>query len=221
MNSWQDTTDADALFDREGARKYVCASELRRFLEEAARCDPATLAFCRLLACTGCRISEALSLTGDRIDHETGRVILRTLKRRRVVHRAVPVPPDLIAALRSLVRYKAADAPVWSWSRQTGWRRIKQVMAAARIIGPQATAKGLRHAFGVVNAEANIPPSLTRRWMGHARLETTAIYQHAVGREERSFARRIWKQTRLPVARTGGRSVSSHAANYEYGEQPI
>jgi hypothetical protein len=28
--------------------------------------------------------------------------------------------------------------------------------------------------------------------MGHARLETTAIYQHAVGQEERAFAMRLW-----------------------------
>ena len=34
---------------------------------------------------------------------------------------------------------------------------------------------------------------LTRDWMGHARIDTTAIYQHAVGREERSFARRLWR----------------------------
>jgi hypothetical protein len=29
--------------------------------------------------------------------------------------------------------------------------------------------------------------------MGHAKLETTAIYQQAAGREERALARRLWR----------------------------
>ena len=66
-------------------------------------------------------------------------------------------------------------------------------MAEAGIRGPQATPKGLRHSFGIANAEENIPPGLTKRWMGHARLETTVLYQHAVGREERAFAKRLWR----------------------------
>jgi len=36
-----------------------------------------------------------------------------------------------------------------------------------------------------------VPISLTARWMGHARLETTAIYQSAVGRDERAFAQKL------------------------------
>jgi integrase len=71
---------------------------------------------------------------------------------------------------------------------------VKSVMAAAGIKGTQATAKGLRHGFGIANAEKNIAPALTQRWMGHARLETTAIYQHVTGREERAFAARLWRR---------------------------
>lgn len=187
--------DADAaacLFDAEGARKYLCTSEWRRFLRAAETADAETRAFCLLLAYTGCRISEALGVTPARLDHGTGRVVLRTLKRRRRIFRAVPVPRELMRDLVLLSHRKTPDAPIWPWCRQTAWRRVKSVMHDARIGGPQATAKGLRHAFGVANAEQNIPPGLTQRWMGHARLETTTIYVHAVGEEERGFARRIW-----------------------------
>lgn len=65
-------------------------------------------------------------------------------------------------------------------------------MDRARIRGRQACPKGLRHGFGLANAEASIPQTITQRWMGHARLETTALYQHATGGEEQRLAARVW-----------------------------
>lgn len=191
-------TDADAiarLFDANGARKYLCVSEWRRFVMAAMRAPAETRTFCLLLVYTGCRISEALAVTPARLDREAGRVVFRTLKRRRRIFRAVPVPRELMRELVLLTHRTPPDTPIWPWCRQTAWRRVKAVMREARIAGPQATAKGLRHAFGVASAEQNVPPGLAQRWMGHARLETTAIYVHAVGEEERSFARRIWGRT--------------------------
>jgi len=184
----------DQLLDGDGQRKYVCASEWRRFLEAAARMDLASRTFCYLLALTGCRISEALALTPRRLDPETGRVIFRTLKRRKCVYRAVPVPADLMRLLTLFARGKAGDTPLWTWSRQTGWRRVKHAMFAAGISGTQATAKGLRHGFCMAAAEEGVHPATTQRWAGHARLETTAIYTYAVGQEERAFAKRIWRR---------------------------
>jgi integrase/recombinase XerD len=180
------------LLDGDGQRKYVCLGEWRRFLEAAARMDLASRTFCYLLALTGCRISEALAVTPRRLDHETGRVVFRSLKRRKCVYRAVPVPPELMRLLRQQARGRAPTAPLWGWCRQTGWHRVKQAMFAAGISGTQATAKGLRHGFCMAAAEEGVHPATTQRWAGHARLETTAIYTYAVGREERAFARRIW-----------------------------
>ena len=188
--------DQLTLYDEGGARKYLCASELPRFLAAARRADAATCAFCCLLAYTGCRLSEALALTPARIDIETGRVVFRTLKRRRQVFRAVPVPGGLIGELCAVAKGRPRDARIWQWSRQTAWRRVKGVMGAAGIAGVQATPKGLRHGFGVANAEENVPMATTQKWLGHAYLETTAIYQQAVGREENAFARRLWRNWR-------------------------
>ncbi len=185
-----------SLFDDDGARKYLCASELPRFLRAASEADAVTHLFCCLLAYTGCRVSEALAVTPGRLDAETGRIILLSLKRRRRVFRAVPVPPDFMKALRRHASDLSPDAPIWRWSRQTAWRRVKAVMDAAGISGPQAMPKGLRHGFGVANAEENVPMATTQKWLGHAALETTAIYQQAVGREENAFARRLWRKWR-------------------------
>jgi integrase len=198
------------LFDGNGRRKYLCAGEVPRFLKMARAADAETYLFCSLLAYTGCRISEALALMPVHLDPETSRVVFRTLKRRRVVHRAVPVPSELMTALCRSAKSQP-DAPIWRWSRQTAWRRVKAVMDAADITGPQAMPKGLRHGFGVANAEENVPMATTQKWLGHAKLETTAIYQQAVGREEAAFARRLWvrwkavsNQRSIPVSSKSG-----------------
>lgn len=183
-----------SLFDATGGRKYLCARELPRFLAAARDADEATHLLCCLLAFTGCRISEALSLTPVQLDAETGRVVFRTLKRRKTAFRAVPLPADLMRDLLRHAGSRADDARLWNCSRQTAWRHVKAVMARAKIKGPQATPKGLRHGFGVANAEENVPMATTQRWLGHAELETTAIYQQAVGREENAFARRLWRR---------------------------
>lgn len=186
------TDDITALYDGEGRRKYLSASERAGFLKAAEKFNTRTAAFCGLLAHTGCRISEALALTAAQLDVGTGRVVFRTLKRRRKSFRAVPVPPSLMADLLRLANAAAIGSPLWPWRRQTGWRRVKAVMRSAGIEGVHATPRGLRHGFGIACAERNVPPELTQRWMGHADLATTGIYQHAVGTEERAFAERLW-----------------------------
>ncbi len=182
------------LHDNTGARKYLCGKELLRFIAAAEHADQASRLLCRLLAFTGCRISEALALTPAQLDIETNRIVFRTLKRRRQVFRAVPVPGLLICDLLRYAHECRRDQRIWPWSRQTAWRRVRIVMRAARIDGPQAMPKGLRHGFGVANAEESVPMATTQKWLGHAKLETTAIYQQAVGREENAFARRLWRR---------------------------
>lgn len=192
--SWQPQSDGFAtLFDQTGRRLYLTQAERGRFLSASLGSDRATSAFAQLLAYSGCRISEALALTPSHLDTGTGRIVFRTLKRRRVIFRAVPIPPRLVAELVALSRGKQADERIWTWCRQTAWRRVKALMVGCGIRGAHAMPKGLRHGFGIANAEQNIPVALTRIWMGHARIETTAIYQHAVGAEERAFAERLWR----------------------------
>lgn len=185
--------DQLSLYDASGRRKYLCAMELPRFLKAASRADTETKALCYLIAFTGCRLSEALSISPAQLDCETGRIVFRTLKRRRQSFRAVPVPTDLMDLLGQLAKRRAPSEPLWTWCRQTAWRRIKGIMEAAGIAGAHAMPKGLRHGFGVANAEQNVPMATTQKWLGHAKLETTAVYQQAVGREENAFAQRLWR----------------------------
>ena len=52
------------------------------------------------LAYTGCRLSETLALTTDRVDLAAGVLVFETLKKRSPgIYRAVPVTPALLDAL--------------------------------------------------------------------------------------------------------------------------
>ena len=60
--------------------------------------------------------------------------------------------------------------------------------------GPHRSPKGLRHGFGINAIVNGIPLHVLQKWMGHARLSTTAIYANAIGKEEQDFAARMWGQ---------------------------
>lgn len=66
------------------------------------------------------------------------------------------------------------------------------MMRVAGISGAQASPRGIRHGFGVAAVTAGVPLVLVQRWLGHTKLETTAIYLQMVGPEERQFAERMW-----------------------------
>ena len=65
-------------------------------------------------------------------------------------------------------------------------------MAASGVWGSRACPRGLRHAFAVGALQAGVPLNLVQRWLGHARIDTTAIYAGACGPEEHAFAARFW-----------------------------
>jgi integrase/recombinase XerD len=189
------------LYDRHGHRKYLTPSERRDFIRVSESALQQVRTFCFTLAHTGCRISEALELTADRIDIDDGVIVIESLKKRRKgVFRAVPVPPAFLDVLDVVHGLKAArqsedhgrSIHLWSWSRTTAWRRVCAVMELAGICGVHATPKGLRHGFGIKAVVSGVPLNLLQRWLGHAQLTTTAIYADAIGPEERQIAERMW-----------------------------
>ncbi len=191
-----------ALHTATGARKYLTASERDAFLRQADVADRPVRTLCMTLAHAGCRLSEALALTADRVDLAAGVLTIESLKKRRTgIYRAVPVPPalldalDMVHGIREMQarRGKGRGERLWPWSRMTGWRAVHAVMAAAGLEGPHASPKGLRHGFGVAAVSAGIPLNLVQKWLGHAQLTTTAIYADAVGAEEQDIARRMWR----------------------------
>jgi integrase len=189
------------LYDRHGQRKYLTPAERADFLRAADAMPPLVLTFCCTLAYGGCRISEALALTADRVDPGDGVLVFESLKKRRKgVYRAVPVPPDFLERLRLVhgleALHRSADrgrtTRLWPWSRATAWRRVSEVMEAAGVAGPHASPKGLRHGFGIKALTSEVPLNMAQKWLGHSRISTTAIYADAMGPEEKQIAERMW-----------------------------
>jgi integrase len=189
------------LHTADGMRKYLTAGERDRFLRVAEQADRPVRTLCMTLAYAGCRLSEALALTADRVDMETGVLVFESLKKRRTgIFRAVPIPPalldvlDMVHGIREQQgrRGRGHRIRLWPWSRMTGWRAVHAVMQTAALEGVPASPKGLRHGFGVAAVTAGIPLNLVQKWLGHAQLSTTAVYANAVGTEEKDIARRMW-----------------------------
>src|SRR5215212_2640421 len=94
------------LHDATGHRLYLTAAERAAFLVAAQHFPRKVRTLCVILHDTGCRISEALSLTTDRVDFSGKAVVFETLKKhKRGLFRTVPVPDatlDLLAIVHGL-----------------------------------------------------------------------------------------------------------------------
>lgn len=190
-----------SLFGPSGSRKYLNANERWRFIDAAERAPPEACLFCLTLRWSGARISEVLALTPAAIDLDGGACIETLKRRKRGIFRQVPLPPDLLGRLDDYFSLSDAQrdadraiSRLWKWSRTTAWRRVKAVMGIAGIVGQPAMPKGLRHGFGVNAFQSDVPAHLVQRWLGHAKIETTAIYGDVLGVEEQAFAARMWSK---------------------------
>ncbi len=154
-------------------------------------------AFCLTLAFTGARISEALALTAERLDASNEAIVFETLKqRRRGVFRAVPIPRRLLCFIMDTAHSLKSNATtdrLWPWGRTNAWKQVKRVMKAAGLSDALCKPKALRHGFAIDAGQNGVPLNIVQRWLGHARIETTAIYAGAIGEEKRNLARRMWK----------------------------
>src|SRR3954451_2772485 len=113
------------LHTADGLRKYLTAGERDGFLGQAERAARPVRMLCMTLAYAGCRLSEALALTADRVDLAAGVLTFESLKKRRTgVFRSVPVPPalldalDMVHGIRELQtrRGRGRGVHLWPWS---------------------------------------------------------------------------------------------------------
>jgi hypothetical protein len=101
----------------DGARKYLTAGERDVFLRQAELADRQVRTLCMTLAYAGCRLSEALALTADRVDLATGVLDIESLKKRRA----------------------GAPCPIWrpsTWSTASANCTAVSAKAAASACGP-------------------------------------------------------------------------------------
>ena len=185
---------SNSLFDAYGTRKYVVPRERTAFVKSALQAEDNIAAFCLTLTITGARISEVLALGIGGVDVGDEGVVFQTLKQRgKKKFRLVPVPHFLLERLIALGDGRT-EGLLWSFRRTYAWNQVKIIMRAAGIGDQQCKPKALRHGFAVDAVLNGVPLNIVQRWMGHARLETTAIYASVLGEEERKLARRTWAE---------------------------
>ena len=196
-------TQENPLYDANGKRLYLTSAERDAFLEASVDFPRELRTFCNVLYYTGCRISEALALSPSSFDYSGNLVIFETLKkRRRGVFREVPVPAEMldllhmthdIRTIKAKGKNSEKQAPIWTWGRTTAWTKVKRVMIAANIEdGPHRVPKGLRHGYAIHALNKGVPLNMVCKWMGHSKMEVTAIYANAVGEEQQAIASRMW-----------------------------
>ncbi len=198
-----------SLYTEYGERKYLSQDERKRFCKALDVIDdPKERLFCEMIYWTGCRPTEARNLIPFQIDPNEYAVVIRSLKKRGELKgrhfRPVPVPVDFIERLdeefgiRDALRLAAqgnsrkATQKLWPFGRTKGWGLVNTVMRAANVYGVKGCARGLRHTLGVQGAVSKVPDAKLQSWLGHATLETTAIYMNAIGPEDHAIASRMW-----------------------------
>ena len=188
-----------SLLNNQGSRKYLNRFERHIFFHTCQQLPLEKRLFCLMLYYTGARISEIAELRVSQLDFCDKTVVIKTLKKRKAnVYRQMQLPDHLLGNLLALIDHRQKHdielgGRLWSFKTRTASRYIKSVMNTAGIYGAQASAKGLRHGFAV-HAVTKAPITKVREWMGHADLETTAIYLQVSGIEDREWAEKLWDE---------------------------
>ncbi len=191
----------EGLLDvRSGQRKYLNREERTAFFEAAKTTTKDKKYFALVLYYTGARLNEALALKIENLDLENRSIIIQSLKKRgRVHYRSIPVPESFLEELvgaydirRLKMNQKNNKLTLFNFTDRTAKRYIKALMEKAGISGPQASAKGLRHAYGVAAVEAEIPITEIQDLLGHTYIETTKIYTQVKGIDRHQLISKMW-----------------------------
>ena len=166
--------------------------------------EPTIQTFCLMIYYTGCRLSEALEVTPNRLDFDEQRVLLRTLKQNKQKpdkpdrYRLVELPRSFLASLESNFQARSrkgtntGNKRIWSFIDRTGQNYIKKVMVAAGISGIRASSRGLRHSMGVMLALEKVPVNVIQDVLGHKFPESTQIYLQVHGEDRRRLIASVW-----------------------------
>jgi site-specific recombinase XerD len=157
---------------------------------------------------TGARISEALALTRDSfdLDPRSAYVSLESLKRRGRPRRGkrtkplrmVPVRDDrfihLLKTYFASARLRARGR-LFPFTRQAADARLRTLLkryaAAGRSPSIATSSHTYRHSFAVNCVLQGTPVNILQGWMGHADIESTAIYTQVLNAETGHLMARI------------------------------
>lgn len=155
-----------------------------------AQLPPAVERFARLLALTGLRLNEGLTLEWRDVDLRQGLLRVRAENAKNRRERIIPLHPEAVRILQSLA-WTADEARVFAMLTRSGvnsaWRRAA-CRAGVRLKGRFHL---LRHLFTSRLIEAGADVNTVRELLGHGSLTVTALYAHSRLEAKRSAIERL------------------------------
>jgi len=134
----------------------------------------------RLLALTGCRLSEILTLEWTSVDLTNKRLLLEKHKTDKKGAKAIPINSVALNILNALPRQKKNEFVIVGRepgthliNLQKPWRRIRK-----RAGLDDVRLHDLRHSFASAAASAGIPLQIIGGMLGHSSPQTTSRYAH-------------------------------------------
>lgn len=88
--------------------------------------------------------------------------------------RVVPLPRDFNERALAMIPIRKSRRSIQGWTTS-----ITQ-----DVLGKRLSIHKFRHGFGTRLANQNVPINQIQMWMGHSRLDTTAVYLHAAPTQE-------------------------------------
>ncbi len=132
---------------------------------------------------TGCRRSEALSLTWDDIDL-IGKKINIPGTKTEASERVLPMSAPLYKIVTKL-SHSATNNKVFNYSPDYVSKQFKKYC-------PKHKLHDLRHTFATICLESGVSIRVVQKWLGHTSIDTTArIYTHVIDEFQRKEAEKI------------------------------
>lgn len=163
-------------------REHLDDGELRRFLAKAEESkDPRDVALCRLLACNGLRISEALNADIEDFAYEGHHRTLRIVRKGGKVRR-IPVSPFVSIAIDRYLNGRASG-PIFlgregdRMGRHAADRVVKRICRKAEI-SKRISPHCLRHSAITSLLNAGVPLRDVQHFADHSDPRTTSYYDH-------------------------------------------
>ena len=163
-------------------REHLDDGELRRFLAKAAESKhPRDVALCRLLACNGLRISEALNANVEDFAYEGHHRTLRITRKGGKIRR-IPVSPFVSVAIDRYLDGRTAG-PIFlgreghRMDRHAASRIVKRICKQIGV-GKSISPHCLRHSAITSLLNAGVPLRDVQHFADHSDPRTTSYYDH-------------------------------------------
>ena len=162
---------------RKHAKSAKTAKHRPKSADEPIPANPYAVAAIRLLALTGCREGEILSLPWDAVDFDRGHLRLGDTKTGASVR---PLGSAAAALLRTLPKVKGNPYVLPGSKKGQHMVDVQRLWYAARHAADLSDVRlhDLRHSFASVPATSGESMLVIKSMLGHARIATTERYAH-------------------------------------------